>query len=56
MPNYKKMYFKLYRAHCKVLATLKKATYETEKMAIKAKDPITLPVCSKDGVEDNEDM
>ncbi len=48
------MYFKLYRAHSKVLAILHQATLETEAIAMEAKEPIVLPVDSADGEGDHE--
>ena len=48
MPDYKEMYFKLFRAHSKVLAILDKATLVTEEMAMEAKEPLVLPVDSED--------
>lgn len=55
VPDYKKMYFKLYRAHSKVIAILNLTTLETEEVAMDTKDPVTLPVVSEEGAGDNED-
>ena len=42
MPDYKKMYFKLYDIHCRVLDMLYRATLETEELAMEAQEPIVL--------------
>ncbi len=43
MPNYKEMYFKLFRTHCDVMDMLQKAGQETEEMAMGTEEPPVLP-------------
>lgn len=53
MPNYKEMYFKLFRAHSEVLAILEQAGLKTEEMAMEDNEPILLIDIEEDA-EDNE--
>lgn len=46
MPDYKKMYYKLFRAHAKVIAILERAEKETEEMYMDSKEPFEWPDCS----------
>lgn len=47
MPDYKEMYFKLFRAHAKVIAILAQAGQEAEEMAIEASDPVVFPTLAE---------
>ena len=49
MPDYRKMYYRLFRAHAKVLAVLQQATLETEQMGVEAKEPAALPTVAQSG-------
>ncbi len=42
MPDYKAMYFKQFRANAKAMELLRKATLETEQMAMDAAEPVKL--------------
>lgn len=40
MPNYKEMYFKLFRAHAKVISILEEVEKETEEMYKNSEGPL----------------
>lgn len=42
MPDYKALYFKLFRAHNKAIRILTQAGQEAEEMVLKGKDPLDL--------------
>lgn len=51
MADYKEMYYKLFRAHAKVIAILKQAELETEEMFMDNKEPIVL-IDNENGKQD----
>lgn len=54
MPDYKKMYFKLFCACSKAIEILQQATLETEEIAMTTKDSIVLATHRISHLENNE--
>ena len=55
MPDYKEMYFKLFRAQTKAIHILQAAQQETEKMYITAQPTKTFPVLLKSETMESPD-